>query len=217
MKNFPKITQSTEEIFLHLYDKHLLEHKFLLDSMDSEIANDLIKHRLIEQIDDSEYYSLTSFGLDFAKILVNKHLRSNVLKKMTLEDYLLAIYYIVMSKADIEVDYNVVTMTEIARYLGLSNSSISEYIRIIEKENFINVIPRKGVILTSLGQEKVIRLLAKRETLTEFFNSILKIDFDLADVESHVLEHNVSLLVIERLSLLIKELKNSNFSLKINE
>lgn len=217
MKNFPKITQSTEEIFLHLYDKHLLEHKFLLDSMDSEIANDLIKHRLIEQIDDSEYYSLTSFGLDFAKILVNKHLRSNVLKKMTLEDYLLAIYYIVMSKADIEVDNNVVTMTEIARYLGLSNSSISEYIRIIEKENFINVIPRKGVILTSLGQEKVIRLLAKRETLTEFFNSILKIDFDLADVESHVLEHNVSLLVIERLSLLIKELKNSNFSLKINE
>lgn len=217
MKNFPKITQKTEQLFLNLYDIQNTSQKFVVKDADTETIQEFEKHKLIEKIHEDGHYTFTTFGLDFAKVLINKNLRSNVLKKMTLEDYLLAIYYLIESKDSENEGSNIIPMTDIARYLGLSNSSISEYIRIIEKEGYITVIPRKGVLLTMVGEEKVIRLLAKRTTLTEFFNRILKIDFDIADVESHVLEHNVSPMVIERINLLISQLNKVNFSLEIKE
>ena len=85
--------------------------------------------------------------------------------------------YLIKKNTDENDETNIVSMTDIARYLGLSNSSISEYIRNIEKEGYLKVIPRKGVLLTSLGIKKVARLLEKRTTLVVFLNSILKIDF----------------------------------------
>ena len=217
MKKFPKITQKTEELFLNLYNLQNNNAKFHIERADAETIEEFEKHKLIERVHEDGHYSFTAFGLDFAKVLINKNFRSNVLKKMTLEDYLLAIYYLIESKTDDNEGSNIIPMTDIARYLGLSNSSISEYIRIIEKEGYITVLPWKGVILTLAGEEKVIRLMAKRATLVEFFNKILKIDFDLADVESHVLEHNVSPIVIERLNLLISQLNKLNFSLEVNE
>ena len=65
--------------------------------------------------------------------------------------------------------------------------------------------------------EKVFNVLDKRNILVDFFNNILKIDLDLAEIESHVLEHNINPIVFERLKLLIEQLTNSNFSLKLGE
>ena len=217
MKNFPKISQETEELYLNLYKQQTEGVEVLTDSQDNTILEEFVSYKLIEPIKDNKKVIFTSFGVDFAKVLMNKNLRSSILKKMTVEDYLLAVYYLLMSTPNESEEINIVSMTDIARYLGLSNSSISEYIRIIEKDGYLNVIPRKGVTLTKLGKEKAIRVIAKRNTLIDFFNSILKIDLDLAEVESHVLEHNVSPIVIERINLLVTQLEKINFSLSIEE
>ena len=219
MKNFPKVSNPIEEILLQLYDLQTKSSNFSSDHLDPVLFQEFLDHNLIQLAEDgNNRYAFTNFGWDFVKVLKNKQRRSSILKKMTLEDYLIAIHYLLMKQNpnDSETS-NIVSMTDIARYLGLSNSSISEYIRIIEKEGYINVIPRKGVILTNKGLEKVFNVLDKRNILVDFFNNILKIDLDLAEIESHVLEHNINPIVFERLKLLIEQLTNSNFSLKLGE
>ena len=177
-----------------------------------------MKEDLIKHANDSNYFTFTEHGLEFIKVIKNKQTRGSILKKMTLEDYVLAIHYLGLSNNENEGKTDdIVSMTDLARYLGLSNSSISEYIRSIEKEGLVTVIPRKGVKLTQEGNELVLRLIEKRNFLFDFFHTILKIDSDLAEVESHVLEHNVSPILIERLKLLEFQLKKINFSLKIDE
>lgn len=218
MKSFPKVSQPTEEVLLQLYDISAKETEFSGENFDPMLFQEFLTHNLIKPVDDvTDTYSFTPFGSDFVKVLKNKKRRSNILKKMTIEDYLLAIHYLLENNASENANENIVSMTDIARYLGLSNSSISEYIRSIEKEGYIKVIPRKGVFLTTDGLKLIYRLLEKRNILTEFFNSILKIDLDLAEVESHVLEHNLSSVVYERLNLLINQLKKSNFSLDLDD
>lgn len=213
MKNFPKVSNPTEEVLLQLYDS---ESNFTPEHIDPLLFQEFLNHNLIRVV-ENDTYSFTNFGSDFVKVLKNKQRRSNILKKMTLEDYLLAIHYLIVNNSSQTENENIVSMTDLARYLGLSNSSISEYIRIIEKEGLINVLPRKGVILTPKGLEKVYNLLEKRNILADFFNDILKINGDLAEVESHVLEHNISPIVFDRLSLLVNQLKKSNFSLEITD
>ena len=218
MKNFPKISNETEKVILELYEKQNQLVEFTSHGYDQGLFDECLIHKILKKSnEDNNIFSFTNFGLEFAKVLKNKHYRSNILKKMTLEDYLLAINYLVVSNPEINEDENIVSMTDIARYLGLSNSSISEYIRIIEKEGYIKVIPRKGVILTSEGLEKVYKVLETRNILVEFFNSILKIDLDLAEVESHVLEHNISPIVFERLGLLVDQLSKTDFSLSLSD
>ena len=214
MSNFPKITTESEELLIRLYDSQNENSQFSYDG-DSQNLEEFLNQGLIIKSKD-QYFSFTILGLDFIKVLKNKKRRTSILKKMTLEDYTLAIYYLSISNKEIEdLNENIVSMTDLARYLGLSNSSISEYIRIIEKEGLLVVIPRKGVKLTNTGIESVKRLIEKRDFLFEFFKEILKIDNDLAEVESHVLEHNLSPIVFERLKLLVRQLAKENFTLKI--
>lgn len=217
MKNFPKVSNPTEVTLLQLYDLQAKNTKFTAENVDPSLFQEFIAHNLIQSSEGNKEYAFTSFGSDFVKVLKNKHRRSNILKKMTLEDYLLAIHFLLVNNSSNSESDNIVPMTDIARYLGLSNSSISEYIRIIEKEGYINVITRKGVALTPKGLEKVYSLLEKRDILVDFFSDILKIDSDLAEIESHVLEHNISPVVFKRLSLLVGQLKKANFSLEITD
>lgn len=218
MSSFPKINLELEDLFLQFFE--LLDDHSEFESNDrhSVSIDQLLELNLIQKSKNLNHFSFTEHGLEFIKVLQNKQRRSTILKKMTLEDYILAIHYLnLINKSDKSNIDNIVSMTDLARYLGLSNSSISEYIRSIEKEGFLVVIPRKGVKLTNSGEERVLRLIEKRDFLIEFLNKVLKIDRDLSEVESHVLEHNVSPIVFERLKLLVGQLKKSDFSLKLNK
>ena len=218
MSSFPKINLESEELLLELYEIHRENSQFNLGEYDQSLFEEFLKQDLIQKSDKPDFFSFTEHGLEFIKVIKNKQTRSSILKKMTIEDYVLAIHYLGLSNDENEdKTEDIVSMTELARYLGLSNSSISEYIRSIEKEGLVTVIPRKGVKLTQEGNELVLKLIEKRNFLFDFFHTILKIDSDLAEVESHVLEHNVSPILIERLKLLEFQLKKINFSLKIDE
>ncbi len=217
MSNFPKINLELEELILQFYGLLNEKSEFETSDYNSYAIDEFIELNLVKNSPVANHYSFTEHGLEFIKVLQNKQRRSSILKKMTLEDYILAIHYLNLNKNEKTNGDNIVSMTDLARYLGLSNSSISEYIRSIEKEGFLVVIPRKGVTLTKEGEERVLRLIEKRDFLIEFLHSILKIDRDLAEVESHVLEHNVSPIVFERLKLLSIQLKKQNFSLKVED
>lgn len=218
MSSFPKINLELEDLFLQFYELLDDNSEFKANDHNSISIDELLELNLIQKSKNLNHFSFTEHGLEFIKVLQNKQRRSTILKKMTLEDYILAIHYLnLVNKSDKSNIDNIVSMTDLARYLGLSNSSISEYIRSIEKEGFLVVIPRKGVKLTNSGEERVLRLIEKRDFLIEFLNKVLKIDRDLSEVESHVLEHNVSPIVFERLKLLAGQLKKSNFSLKLDE
>jgi Mn-dependent DtxR family transcriptional regulator len=214
MSNFPKLNLESEENLLLLFDN--FNNSVIIKKEENQtFINEFESLNLLIKDTNTNNYTFTDLGLEFIKVLKNKNRRTTILKKMTMEDYILAIYYLSPSEDfSSDDDSNMVSMTELARYLGLSNSSISEYIRSLEKENYVTIIPRKGVKLTLSGFNKVGRLLEKRKILFEFVHDVLKIDKDLAEVESHVLEHNISPFVIDRMNILLKQLKRNKFSLE---
>ena len=182
MFNFPKISNEAEELLLSLYDSSK-EHSNTFFSGNQPFINEMVSLGLISFQKDSKTYSFTQLGLDFIIILKNKNRRTSILKKMTLEDYLLAIDYLTKNTNDQNKTNDIVVpMSDLARYLGLSNSSISEYVRIIEKEGFLVIIPRKGVKLTANGKGMVLSLMEQRELLVTFFHSVLQLDSELAEV-----------------------------------
>ena len=176
MFNFPKISNEAEELLLRLYDSSKKQSNTFF-SEKQPFINEMISLGLISFQKDSKTYSFTQLGLDIIKKHKNKNRRTSILKKMTLEDYLLAIDYLSKNTNDQnQTNEIVVPMSDLARYLGLSNSSISEYIRIIEKEGFLVIIPRKGVKLTSNGKNMVHNLMEQRKLLVSFFHSVLQLD-----------------------------------------
>lgn len=218
MPIFPKMSIESEESLIRIYDSQIdSTNRFQHDN--EEFIKLMISLGLVKPVKgNQDIFEFTDIGLDYIKILKNKNRRSSILRTMTLEDYILAIDYLSMKgNHNNHSNEKMVSMSDLARYLGLSNSSISEYIRIIEKENLIIVIPRKGVKLTAEGSEKVKLLLEKRDFLYTFFKNILKIDNDQAEVESHVLEHNLSPAIFERLKLLVDQLNDSHFDLKVGK
>jgi DtxR family Mn-dependent transcriptional regulator len=223
MSVYRRLYSIEEKILMFLYDNRDDDNIVILDQdlkfasfLDDFPIDDLFtiteETGLIVVLEkEKKKFQFTEKGLVTAKILKNKSQRKSILQKMTSEDYLLAIDNITSSSKE-----SLASMAELARSLSLSNSSISEYIRTMETDGTVDVIPRKGVKLTNMGREKVQHLKQKRDILLFFINKILQIEPDLAEVEAHILEHNTSSLLIERLKLLTRQLNDINFQLTID-
>ncbi len=160
------------------------------------ILRKMEKKSVVKLDSNAEKVSLTEEGWKYAKIIRNKRHKAIIFKKMTSEDYLIAIYELS------EGTENIVSMSELARELGLSNAAVSEYIRTLD--DLVIVHERKGVQLTSTGRRLAEQVLETRDVLLRFFVDILGLDLDLAESEAHVLEHNFSPLVVERIKKLNK-------------
>ncbi len=160
------------------------------------ILRKMEKKGVVSLESNAEKVFLTDEGWKQAKIIRNKRHKATIFKKMTSEDYLIAIYELSEGTEDI------VSMSELARELGLSNAAVSEYIRTLE--DLVIVHERKGVQLTTTGKKIAEQVLETRDTLLRFFVDILGLDIDLAESEAHVLEHNFSPLVVERIKMLNK-------------
>lgn len=222
MSEYRRLMSNEEKILIFLYENKNDNNKIFIDKnfgnqKDShpftmeEINNMILSTGLLKMDRNSnQVLILTNKGLETAKILRNKMHRANIFKKMTSEDYLLAVFYLSNAK-----NKKMVTMSELAEELGLTNSAISEYIRTMAEEGTLKVQPRKGVILTEKGLITAERVDKKRKILQTFFHDILKLDSDLAEIEAHVLEHNTSNMLINRLKKLNDQLKSSEFDLKM--
>ena len=194
MNQFRRLTNQEEEILNYLYEKkddaeHInIDQLFADEFTDLDINKDILlimaqDTGTLDVIDfDKGIFKITEQGIATIKILRNKQHRANIFKKMTSEDYLLAVHYLSRSN-----HLEMVSMSDLAEELGLTNSAISEYIRTMKTDGTLQVIPRKGVRLTPKGIEIAENLMKKREILFNFFYNILKVDRDLADIEAHVM------------------------------
>ena len=104
---------------------------------------------------------------------------------MKKEDYLEEIYKIQCR------NNRVARVTEVAHALKVSDPSVSEMIRRLEKEKLVTFERFGGISLTASGIKEARKIIRKHQLLEVFFSKILKIKKD-SHREAHVMEHALS-------------------------
>jgi DtxR family Mn-dependent transcriptional regulator len=104
---------------------------------------------------------------------------------MKKEDYLEEIYKIQCR------NNRVARVTELAHALKVSDPSVSEMIRRLEKEKLVTFERFGGISLTAPGIREARKIIRKHQLLEVFFSRILKIKKDSHE-EAHVMEHTLS-------------------------
>jgi len=105
-----------------------------------------------------------------------------------LEDYLKMIYKL---EENNQTDKGVST-TEIAQRLHISKASVSNMLKKLADQGFLNYEPYYGASLTSKGQEIALKMVRKHRILELFLVERLGYGWDEVDEEAEVLEHAVS-------------------------
>ena len=116
---------------------------------------------------------------------------------MKKEDYLEEIYMIQCH------NNRAARVTELAHVLKVSNPSVSEMIRRLEKERLVTFERFGGISLTALGIKEARNIVRKHQLLEVFFNNILKIKTDSHE-EAHAMEHALSDEATDKLDAVLK-------------
>ena len=113
------------------------------------------------------------------------------------EDYLRAIMRL-------EEEGEHVGITQIARYLHLSISTVSERLKELMKAGFVVQSSYSSIRLTPRGRKAATLITYKHRLIEVFLNSTLKIPRSKVHKEAHVLEHAMSNEVIRKLGRFLK-------------
>ena len=103
----------------------------------------------------------------------------------SLEDYLEAIY--LFSEKGSEVRSG-----QIATYLNVKKSSVTEAIQNLAKEGFINYKPYSPITLTEKGKNAAENIFRKHNIVKNFFKEILNMSEDEASDTACKIEHVIS-------------------------
>lgn len=112
----------------------------------------------------------------------------------TKEDYLRAIFVL------LEKDGGKVGTTDIAKYLNLSKSTVSERLQELMAQKLINPSFYSSIKLTAKGKKIAKKLTYKHRLIEVFLNKTLKVSKTRVHPEAHKLEHAFSDKVINKLS-----------------
>ncbi len=112
----------------------------------------------------------------------------------SLEDYLETIFQLVQEKT-------VARAKDIARKLEVNNSSVTGALRALAKRDLVNYAPYEIITLTTKGEEAARAIVRRHNNLKEFLVSVLAIREEDAEQAACRLEHAVSRIVFERLTL----------------
>lgn len=115
----------------------------------------------------------------------------------TLENYIEAIYKIIIVK-------NGVRVKDIARTLGVKNSSVVSALKALSKGGYINYEPYGIISLTPEGNSVARRLTEKNRILRYFFEQILGLSRKGAEESACGMEHSLSEEAFKRLTQFIK-------------
>lgn len=115
----------------------------------------------------------------------------------SLEDYLEAIYGIILRK-------NAVRVKEIATELKVRYPSVTSALKALEKRGLINYEPYGTITLTKTGHETAIQITEKHRLLKSFFSTVLGVDNETADETACRIEHVISREVYIRLVRFVK-------------
>lgn len=103
---------------------------------------------------------------------------------------------------DLINEKKVARIKEIARRKGVSMPSVTEAMRKLSKDGFVQYSAREFVELTGKGKTAAYRLSSKNTFLKHFFIDVLGIDEQIAEKDACELEHHLSVMTLERLILL---------------
>lgn len=109
-------------------------------------------------------------------------------------------------------EHNVARVKDIAKYLGVTKSSVSSALKHLGEKELIDYDPYSYATLTVKGHALAEELLNKYDILSDFLTDILAIPKDLAEENACRMEHVVDDFVLERLVQFLKFFKNCDVS-----
>lgn len=86
----------------------------------------------------------------------------------------------------------VVKTTELASYMNVSPASVTEMLKILQKEGLVNYERYRGVSLTEEGNRKARDLRRKHHIMERFLTDVLEIDHQQAHDQACAVEHTLS-------------------------
>ena len=86
----------------------------------------------------------------------------------------------------------VVKTTELANYLNASPASVTEMLKVLQKEGLVNYERYRGVSLTEDGNNKARDLRRKHHIMERFLTDVLEIDHKDAHDQACAVEHSIS-------------------------
>ncbi len=104
---------------------------------------------------------------------------------------------------DLALDGSPVSTSTIAKRLRVSNASVSDMLRKLDKDRFVDHVPYKGVELTERGKQEALRLLRRHRLWELFLVEFMKMPWDSVHVQADRLEHATDELLEERLAELL--------------
>ena len=110
----------------------------------------------------------------------------------SLETYLLAIDTLINEKGSIIVK-------DVAEFLNYGGASTADAVKKLKEKGYVNYEPYQNITLTSLGKDTVFLKKYRHKTITDFFNSVLDIDFKKAEENAEAIEYSIDNDVLARL------------------
>ena len=86
----------------------------------------------------------------------------------------------------------VVKTTELANYMKVSPASVTEMLKVLQKEGLVNYERYRGVSLTEEGNRKARDLRRKHHIMERFLTDVLEIDHQDAHDQACAVEHSIS-------------------------
>ncbi|MEO0249020.1 MAG: metal-dependent transcriptional regulator [candidate division WOR-3 bacterium] len=114
------------------------------------------------------------------------------------EDYL-ATLFLLSTKRN-----RAIRTKELADDMGVSNASVTEMVRKLSDEGFVEIEPYYGFSLTNRGVLEALRVMSKHNLLESFLENTLGLSKGDAHTEAHKLEHVVSDEALGRMGHLLK-------------
>ena len=124
----------------------------------------------------------------------------------SLEDYLEAIYQIIEKKQGVKA-------VEIARYLNVGRSSVTEALKNLANKGLVNYARYDVISLTEEGKKAALDVIFKHELLFGFFHNILSLTDEEANDNACKIEHVISekaFLNLKKYVEFIENLKSQN-------
>lgn len=124
------------------------------------------------------------------------------MKSKNREDYLRAIFCLNEQEA------TKVKSIDIAKYLKVSKPAVSEMLKKLKKDEYLEMNPYSDITLTHKGFEEAQKLTYKHRVIELFLKEILNFKENEIHEEAHKLEHSVSDEVAKRLAEILKNPKS---------
>ena len=86
----------------------------------------------------------------------------------------------------------VVKTTELANYMNVSPASVTEMLKVLQKEGLVNYERYRGVSLTEEGNNRARDLRRKHHIMERFLTDVLEIDHQDAHEQACAVEHTIS-------------------------